>query len=118
MFFLCPVAAVSSRKAKVSTATAAAKIKAKAKATGRGAVQARGAPADKEAGDEKRVEGLPGLSALSVADAVVTEYEKLLAAIPTMARHMGKLQLDTEAMAEGAQACAALVVRSGFKKCF
>ncbi|CAN0311052.1 unnamed protein product, partial [Pylaiella littoralis] len=45
--------------------------------------------------------GVPGLSALSVADVVVKEYEKLLAAIPTMARHMGKLQLDTETMAEG-----------------
>lgn len=43
----------------------------------------------------------PVVSSLSVADRVVTEYEKLLEAIPTMARHMGKLQLDTEAMAEG-----------------
>lgn len=47
---------------------------------------------------------MPGLSALSVADVVVSEYEKLLAAIPTMAKHMGKIQLDTEAMAEGEQA--------------
>lgn len=44
---------------------------------------------------------MPGLSSLTVADAVVTEYEKLLAALPTMAKHMGKLQLDTEVMAEG-----------------
>lgn len=49
-------------------------------------------------------DGAPGISALSVADVVVKEYEKLLAAIPTMARHMGKLQLDTETMAEGEQA--------------
>lgn len=49
---------------------------------------------------------MPGLSALSVADVVVKEYEKLLAAIPTMARHMGKLQLDTETMAEGERASA------------
>ncbi|CAB1105579.1 unnamed protein product [Ectocarpus sp. CCAP 1310/34] len=51
--------------------------------------------------EEGGVVGVPGLSSLTVADAVVTEYEKLLAAIPTMARHMGKLQLDTEVMAEG-----------------
>lgn len=42
-----------------------------------------------------------GSSALSIADRVVTEYEKLLEALPTMARHMGKLQGDTEVMAEG-----------------
>ncbi|CBN74090.1 hypothetical protein Esi_0012_0173 [Ectocarpus siliculosus] len=56
------------------------------------------APVNSEEGE---VVGLPGLSSLNVADAVVTEYEKLLAAVPTMARHMGKLQLDTEVMAEG-----------------
>ena len=80
-------------------------------------MRAHGAPADEEGADEEeekeeeeeeeeRKEELPGRSALSVADAVVTEYEKLLAAIPTMARHMGKLQLDTESMAEGERGMA------------
>ena len=76
-------------------------------------MRAHGAPADEEGADEEeeeeeeeRKEELPGRSALSVADAVVTEYEKLLAAIPTMARHMGKLQLDTESMAEGERGIA------------
>ncbi len=54
-------------------------------------------------GEEEEEEEVTGFSALSVADVVVTEYEKLLAAIPTMAKHMGKIQLDTEAMAEGEQ---------------
>eukprot|EP00752_Nemacystus_decipiens_P005969 g5391.t1 len=96
-------AAVPTRKVKVSTtSSAASKPKAKAKEAGRSGVWARDASADEEAGDgAEEKEALPGRSALSVADAVVTEYEKLLAAIPTMARHMGKLQLDTEAMAEG-----------------
>lgn len=99
VFPVCPVAAVSSRKVKVSAASAAPRVKAKA--AGRGAARPRGAPVDKGVGDEQEEEEVPGRSVLSVADAVVTEYEKLLAAIPTMARHMGKLQLDTEAMAEG-----------------
>lgn len=47
-----------------------------------------------------RLEGT-GPSVLSVADRVVTEYEKLLEAMPVLSCHMGKLQLDTEAMAEG-----------------
>ncbi|CAN0206985.1 unnamed protein product [Scytosiphon promiscuus] len=49
----------------------------------------------------QETEGASEPSALSVADVVVTEYEKLLAAIPTMTKHIGKLQSDTEAMAEG-----------------
>lgn len=111
--FPCPVAAVPSRKVKVSSAAVASK--AKAKPADRDAVRVRGAPANQEAGDEKEgEEEVPGRSALSVADAVVTEYEKLLAAIPTMARHMGKLQLDTEAMAEGEQAHVSLVQCSAF----
>lgn len=38
---------------------------------------------------------------LSVADRVVAEYEMLLDAVPTLARQMGRLQEDTETMAEG-----------------
>lgn len=53
---------------------------------------------------EDEESGAHKVSALSVADSVVKEYEKLLAAIPTMAKHMGKLQLDTETMADGEQA--------------
>lgn len=66
-----------------------------AKATDRDGVQVPAALRGQDKGEA------PGGSALSVADVVVTEYEKLLAAIPTMAKHMGKLQSDTEAMAMG-----------------
>eukprot|EP00904_Undaria_pinnatifida_P008910 jgi/Undpi1/5149/HiC_scaffold_19.g08500.m1 len=62
------------------------------------------ATVERGGGDTEEMSGLPGapqVSALSVADRVVTEYEKLLEAIPTMARHMGRLQGDTETMAEG-----------------
>lgn len=40
-------------------------------------------------------------SPLSVADRVVAEYERLLEAMPVMAQHMGRLQGETDAMAEG-----------------
>ncbi|CAN0530412.1 unnamed protein product, partial [Ectocarpus sp. 12 AP-2014] len=86
------ISSLPSRRAKGNTTAAATND-----ATNKGARPAT-APVNSEEGE---VVGVPGLSSLTVADAVVTEYEKLLAAIPTMARHMGKLQLDTEVMAEG-----------------
>ncbi|CAM9188640.1 unnamed protein product [Ectocarpus sp. 4 AP-2014] len=86
------VLSLPSRRAKGNVAAAATND-----ATNNGARPAT-APVNSKEGEVVRV---PGLSSLTVADAVVTEYEKLLAAIPTMARHMGKLQLDTEVMAEG-----------------
>lgn len=86
------MSSLPSRRAKANAAAAATND-----ATNNGARPAT-APVKSEEGE---VVGVPGLSSLTVADAVVTEYEKLLAAMPTMARHMGKLQLDTEVMAEG-----------------
>ena len=72
--------------------------------TATAATAATAATVERGGGDTEEMSGLPGapqVSALSVADRVVTEYEKLLEAIPTMARHMGRLQGDTETMAEG-----------------
>ncbi|CAN0222810.1 unnamed protein product [Ectocarpus sp. 6 AP-2014] len=86
------VSSLPSRRAKANAGAAATND-----AINNGARPAT-APVNSEEGE---VVGVPGLSGLNVADAVVTEYEKLLAAVPTMARHMGKLQLDTEVMAEG-----------------
>lgn len=65
---------------------------------GEGASEASGEERAPAAMQQSRV---PGLSALSVADRVVAEYERLLEAMPVMARHMGRLQIDTEAMADG-----------------
>lgn len=42
-----------------------------------------------------------GSSMLCVADRVVKEYERLLVAMPTLAQHMERLQVDTDAMAKG-----------------
>ncbi|CAM9965028.1 unnamed protein product, partial [Laminaria digitata] len=94
------VVASSVRRGKAAvgaTATPAATATAAAAAAAAAAASARGGHAE----EGPAVAGARGVSALSVADRVVTEYEKLLEAIPTMARHMGRLQGDTEIMAEG-----------------
>ena len=94
------VVASSARRGKAAVDTA--KDIAAATATGKNTAGAAAAAA--RGGDTEEAPAMAearGVSALSVADRVVTEYEKLLEAIPTMARHMGRLQEDTETMAEG-----------------
>lgn len=90
-------AAVGTAATPATTATASAATAAAAAATAGAAAAASGG----DMGETSAMGVAGGASALSVADRVVTEYEKLLQAIPTMARHMGKLQGDTETMAEG-----------------
>lgn len=102
VFVILIVAASSARRGKtaVGTATTPA-FTAIATAAAAAAEGVAAAAKGDVAGEAPSMAGAGGTSALWVADRVVTEYEKLLEAIPTMAQHMWRLQGDTETMAEG-----------------
>lgn len=92
----------SARRGKAAVGTAAAPAITAIATAAAAAVEGVAAAARGDVtGEAPSMAGAGGTSALSVADRVVTEYEKLLEAIPTMAQHMWRLQGDTETMAEG-----------------